>query len=115
MFSRLKISQKIYFLGAIQLLLMLAMGIVSFTQMDKIGDELIDIAEKDIPLTNKVTKIAEHQLEYAILFERSLLKASLGENGTQSAQQEFIALRREMVNINISAASDRVLKQIQLI
>ena len=100
MFSRLKISQKIYFLGAIQLLLMLAIGVVSFTQMNKIGIELVDIAEKDIPLTNQITKIAEHQLEQAILFERALLKASLSENNVQGAQQESIVLGRDIVNLN---------------
>lgn len=100
MLLRLKISQKVYLLGIIQLLLMLAMGIVSYTQMNKIGIELIDIAENDIPLTNQVTKIAEHQLEQAILFERSLLKASLQESNVPGAQQEFTTLSNELNQLN---------------
>jgi methyl-accepting chemotaxis protein len=111
MLSRLKISQKIYFLGTVQLLLMLAMGIVSFSQMDKVGAELVDIAEMDIPLTTKITKIAEHQLEHAILFERSLLKASLSESSTQGAQQEFIALSRDIASSNTKISKEFALAQ----
>jgi methyl-accepting chemotaxis protein len=100
MLTKFKIAHKIYFLGIAQLILMLIMGLVSITQMNKIGIELIDIAEKDIPLTNKLTKIAEHQLEQAILFERSLLKASLQESNTSNAQQEFDLLTEELVHMN---------------
>lgn len=40
--------------------------------MNKIGGELITIAEEDIPLTKIVTEITVHQLEQAINFERVL-------------------------------------------
>lgn len=100
MLSRLKITQKVYFLGITQLLLMLAMGLTSFSQMDKIGNELIDIAESDIPLTNRITKIAEHQLEQTILFERSLLKANLKESNTPGASQEFSQLTTQLLELN---------------
>lgn len=75
MLSRLNIAQKVYLLGFSQLLLMLIMGLVSLYQMNKIGKELMDIAEEDIPLTKLLTSVTEHQLEQAILFERTMIKA----------------------------------------
>lgn len=77
MLARLKISQKIYLLGLIQLGLMLVMGIIAISQMAKIGVELADIAERDIPLTSKITLITEHQFEQNVLFERLLFEKSL--------------------------------------
>lgn len=81
MLANLKISQKIYLLGFIQLGLMLLIGMFALVQMNKIGEELIDIAEDDIPLSNMLTKITEHQLEQAILLERSLFNLSMAQQG----------------------------------
>ena len=100
MLSRLKITQKVYLLGVTQLVLMLAMGLTSFSQMNKIGNELVDIAENDIPLSNRITKIAEHQLEQTILFERSLLKANLKESNISGASQEFTELKNKLTKLS---------------
>lgn len=40
--------------------------------MWKIGVELVSIAERDIPLTNGLTKVTNHQIEQAVQFERAL-------------------------------------------
>jgi methyl-accepting chemotaxis protein len=40
--------------------------------MQAIGEEIVGIAERDIPLTEIVTKMTIHQLEQAVLFERSI-------------------------------------------
>ncbi|GAA79357.1 hemolysin secretion protein [Pseudoalteromonas sp. BSi20495] len=45
--------------------------------MNKIGIELVDIAERDIPLSNMLTTMSEHKLEQTIFFQRALLHASL--------------------------------------
>jgi methyl-accepting chemotaxis protein len=79
MLKHIKISSKIYILGFTQLLLMLIMGGVAISQMSKIGIELIDIAEKNMPLANSLTKLTEHQLEQSILFERALLTVALAK------------------------------------
>ncbi|NOI57988.1 methyl-accepting chemotaxis protein [Vibrio coralliilyticus] len=81
MLSRLTIAQKVYLLGLSQLLAMMIMGGFALYQMNKIGNELIDIAEEDIPLTKMLTVVTEHQLEQAILFERALIKAIRVEQG----------------------------------
>jgi len=72
MLTKIKITHKIYGLGAIQLLLIIIMGSVGYIQMSKIGLELVDIAEEDIPITKMLTSLTEHQLQEAILFERAM-------------------------------------------
>lgn len=76
---------------------MIILGWVSISSMNKIGKELIDIAEEDIPLTQALTKITEHQLQQAILFERFLLHTLMAEHGKFPAAQ-------------ISTERDRVIK-----
>lgn len=89
MLNNLKISQKIYFLGSIQLLLMLIMGLTSINQMAKIGVELVEIAEDDIPLTRHITKVTEYQLQQAVYFEKALVRAALAYSGDTDAQAEL--------------------------
>jgi len=79
MFNSIKIAQKIYFLGISLLLIILTVGFISFTQMKKIGNEIVDIAEIDIPLNNVITHITEHQLAQVIALERAVLNAVLNE------------------------------------
>ncbi|MEL0631791.1 methyl-accepting chemotaxis protein [Pseudoalteromonas carrageenovora] len=101
MLSKLSITSKIYFLGISQIILMLIIGVISLIQMNKIGMELVDIAERDIPLSNMLTTMSEHKLEQTIYFQRVLLHESLasGESNeeienklsslTQKIQSEF--------------------------
>ena len=49
---------------------LLVMASVAIFQMNSIGKELASIAEKDIPLTEAVTLVTNHQLEQAILVEK---------------------------------------------
>ena len=86
MLSRLMIAQKILLLGISQLILMFTLGGYAISKMDKIGMALIDIAEEDIPLTKMLTKVTEHQLEQAILFERSMVIAMRVHQGIESKQ-----------------------------
>jgi methyl-accepting chemotaxis protein len=89
MLSNLKISQKIYLQGVIQLALMILMGGVAIFQMAKLGVEIFEIAEEDIPLTRMITKATEHQLEQAIYLERVFFKATLVKEGYPGAQTEL--------------------------
>lgn len=85
MLSKIKISQKVYILGVIQLLLICLVGGVGYSQMSKIGLELIDIAEEDIPLTGMLTQLTEHQLQEAVLFERALRKGLMSSGAERRA------------------------------
>lgn len=79
MFNSIKIAHKIYFLGLSLLLIILTVGFISFIQMKKIGNEIVDIAEIDIPLNNVMTHITEHQLAQVIELERAVLNAVLNK------------------------------------
>ncbi|GLR70694.1 methyl-accepting chemotaxis protein [Agaribacter marinus] len=87
MLSKLRVLQKIYLLGFIQLSFMLLIAGISIIQMQSIGNELADIAEEDIPLSNIVTKITEHQLEQSVLFERMLFKATLQQMNVDTLEE----------------------------
>ncbi len=69
---RLKIGQRIYILVGLLLLFILTIGGVGVYKMNVIGQEMEDIALRDIPLTKMLEKITVHQLEQAILMERAL-------------------------------------------
>ena len=99
MSNNLRIAHKVYFLGAIQLMLMLVMGLYSYSQMSKIGEELVAIAEADIPTSNKLTQLTEMQLEQSVLFERALFKSALIELGVTSAATEFRKLSNDLLAI----------------
>ena len=70
--NNMPLKFKLYGLAAILLVFMLISTTVSIIKMDNIGDEIVDIAEQDIPLTALVTNVTIHQLEQAINFERAL-------------------------------------------
>ena len=51
-----------------------------------------EVAEEDIPLTEAVTEISEHQLEMALLFERGMRAMEKGDiSGFEKAQNAFNA------------------------
>ena len=67
----LSVGAKIYGLVGFFLILLSIVGGVALWQMQKIGTELVAIAERDIPLTGALTKVTIHQLEQAIQLERA--------------------------------------------
>ena len=72
MFANLKIATKIQALVAILLVTLIASSGTSIQQMQKIGAEIVDVAESDIPITQAITNITIHQLEQAIVLERGI-------------------------------------------
>lgn len=89
MLKLLKISQKIYLQGIIQLSIIFLIGVVSIFQMAKLGSEIMEIAEEDIPLTRLITHATEYQLEQAIYLERVFFKAALVNQGFAGAEAEL--------------------------
>ncbi len=72
MIKGLNIAGRITVLLSALSLLMLIMLMTGVLTMQKIGDELTDIAKEDIPLTELLSKITIHQLEQTILTERAI-------------------------------------------
>lgn len=70
--NNIKVSSQILILALIGVTFLIIVSIVSIMALRNIGGELVNIAEKDIPLTNVVSKITEHQLEQAISFEKAM-------------------------------------------
>ncbi len=87
-----KISTRVYLFAAIELALLVAVATVALVQMNKIGTELVDIAEEDIPITNMIAQITEHNLEQVVIFERGLA-AGFAEKNNLSAHDSLAQLR----------------------
>ena len=69
--SNFRVSSRINVLAGVLLLILAAVAGTGIWKMHKIGVEIEEIAERDIPLTEIVTKITVHQLEQAILLSKS--------------------------------------------
>ncbi|MGB0631863.1 MAG: methyl-accepting chemotaxis protein [Alphaproteobacteria bacterium] len=67
----LSVGAKIYAVTALTLAMLIVVAGTGIWQMQKIGHEIEGIAERDIPLTEIVTKITVHQLEQAVNYERA--------------------------------------------
>lgn len=103
--NSLRISTRIYIFAFINVLLISLIGGVSIYQMNKIGIELIDVAEQDIPISNKLSQIAQHQLEQAVIFERGLSSAVATKYGENRAQELRVAVN------GFTGLADRVDKE----
>jgi len=68
--SNFRVSSRIFALAAMLLVLLAAVAGTGIWKMHKIGTEITEIAERDLPLTEIVTKITVHQLEQAILLSK---------------------------------------------
>lgn len=70
--TSMKVGTKVMSVVGLCLAVLAVVAATSVWQMQKIGDEIEGIAERDIPLTQAVTNITVHQLEQAINFERAI-------------------------------------------
>lgn len=93
-FNNLNMSKKIVGLVGILLLLMMISTGFGIFKMSGIGTELTEIAENDMPLTEKITEITVNQLEQAIWFERALRFGGIGKDkhNFEIAEEHFIKL-----------------------
>ncbi|NOH70898.1 HAMP domain-containing protein [Vibrio pectenicida] len=107
MLSYFKIAHKVYLLGFFLLGVILIMGGFALHQMNKIGVELVDIAERDIPLTKALTVLTEHQLEQAIMFERALIKAIRVEQNL-APMSAFVEYKNKVEKISIKVEKEIV-------
>lgn len=68
----MKVGARIYAGIGVLMVGIIFLSLLTVSSLNTIGNELASIVENDIPLTTKVTKITETQLEQAILFERMI-------------------------------------------
>lgn len=96
MLSNFKITYKVYLMGLAQIILISVIGLTGILQMAKISEELVEIAEEDIPLTRMLTLLTEHQLQQSINYEKALLNGLLMAQGDEKAKQAYTQLRSKI-------------------
>ena len=93
MMKNMKIGTKVLALVGLCLAGLFLVAAVAVTSMSRIGAEISGIAERDIPMTEALTKITVHQLEQAVYFERALLLSLEGDaEGARATEQKFLDL-----------------------
>lgn len=96
MLRKITIKHKVFAIAIMGALLAVFIATKSINSIDSVGKKLEQIAEEDIPLTNKVTEITLHQLEQAILFERAARYAEVyALKQDLRAKQNFEAVKEE--------------------
>lgn len=90
----LSIANKLLGIVLMLIAMLVTVAAIGGYQMNRIGDELIEIAEHDVPMTEAVTQITIHQLEQAIALERAF---RFGEEMRTDAyaEQKFEEAERE--------------------
>ena len=93
------VGTKILAIVGVVLGLLIAVAVVGGLQMQKIGREITEIAEEDIPLTTAVTSVTIHQLEQALALERAL---RFGEEMVthEAAKEHFATSVREFEELS---------------
>ena len=100
--NNLSVKLKIYGVTGLLIGALVLTSAYGLSSMNSIGDELVAIAEEDIPLTKIVTEITVHQLEQAINFERALRygeeigKEPTAEKHYKESIQHFKKLSRQV-------------------
>ena len=92
--ARLSIKHKLYLLTCTLMLFLAICILVSIAQMEKIGKQIVAIAEQDIPLTNVVTQVTVGQLEQAINFERAVRYGVEMQDNATAASQFKVAVNK---------------------
>jgi len=75
---------------------MVIIGGIAISQMSKIGVELVDIAEKNIPLSSSISQLTEYQLEQSILIERALFNVALTKPSIPTGNNHYDELKHHI-------------------
>jgi len=98
--KNLKLRTKIIGMVGVFLALMAISSGFGMLKIGSIGDQIVQIAEEDIPLTEMITEITINQLEQAIWFERALRYGEVlaskeaGREGLKHAEEKFEELTK---------------------
>ncbi|OZG75450.1 hypothetical protein BTA51_03500 [Hahella sp. CCB-MM4] len=122
-YNNLSIKIKLIGLVCILLSLLFLNSGYAIVTMTGIGKNLTQVVEADIPLTEKLTAIALHQLEQAVVFEKSLHFSDASD--TQASMSQFRQISSQinnelreasaLVESALSHASGQTLKEFKLV
>ncbi|MCV6610632.1 MAG: methyl-accepting chemotaxis protein [Amphritea sp.] len=95
-----KIAVKIF--GSIFLLLLFATATISYglIKLNNVGQQLIGVAEEDMPLIELTTEMTINQLESALLIESALSRSGIHATQAQSLEQVQVRLKEMDNEIN---------------
>jgi len=101
----MKIGTKVFGLVGFLMLMLGATTGFSIWQMNKIGEEIVAIAERNLPLTEAISKITISQFEQMIVIERAFRFADQTQADAQ-AKVEFNNAFRELKKQNQTAVKE---------
>ncbi len=105
----MKISTKIFGLVGFCLFLLATVAGAGIWQMNKIGGEIEGITERDLPLTEGLTKITLHQLEQAVNLEMAFRTgAEMVEDFDAEAEFEHAVQEFEELTVKIETEFEEV-------
>lgn len=115
--ERMAFSTKFTLLIGTLLFLMTTISVITIRDMSLIGEELVQIAEEDIPLTTNIARITAHQLEQALWLERAALASGLAAKNNERLQQAFSEYQRlgQQVDRELTEAEELAEKGIRTI
>lgn len=104
--NHLKIGTRVYIGASILLILMAILSWETLSGLGKISEEFSSIVKQDLPITKAISKVAEHQLEQSVLFERML------RHGETISIDESAAKEFEKVEFEFEQLSHKVSKEL---
>lgn len=122
--SQFTIRTKVIAIVVVNIIVMGAMMYVSISNLAQIGTEIKEIAEEDIPATERVTNITIHQLEQALKYEQAfrfgyIMNTALSESertaaatNYKKAKETFFKLAKKVDSELVEAEefSDHIIK-----
>jgi methyl-accepting chemotaxis protein len=78
-----KHKENVFWLTGVLFFVLLGSGIASIYFLFQLNDELKEVVEQEIPITEMITRITVHKLEQTYWFERGLRYAEIAARGQQ--------------------------------
>lgn len=103
----MSINLRVKLLSAVLILIVAIASLIGIVSMNKVGNELEDIAEIDIPLTEVLGELEVHQLEQEVFLEKMLraAKVNSGHADLKSLEKELLAFN-DKINGEIKRAGE---------
>ena len=115
MFNKFTITQKFIFISGVLCSAIILLSVLNVIRLAIMADHIENIKETDIPLTKKITKLTEHQLEQEIYFEKAFrYAAALDRNNNKTKFESAIKrfnLHDNKVNLYVSNSLVLIEKQ----
>jgi len=96
--SNMTLKARIFGTSLLLLALLTGSSIYAILSMNSIGSELVSIAEHDIPLTENISRVTQHQLEQALHQEKAIRHAELANLKNDFKERELFQEEVKLFN-----------------